>query len=345
METFNVGIERIFSSELISVEQLIFEFITILPISVGIGLIASMTGISGGAFKVPALIILFALTAELASAASLLSAMFVAITSSFGYYRQRPMPINLRIGLLLIIVTIPGTYTGIVIRTIIEEAHLLRMTFGILLFPIALKLLLALPYDLDRATGESKTAGFSQLSIKRLILSVMATFMAGVSAGLLGLGGGTIIVPVLCILLNFPILAAAATSMFTMIFTSAAGSLMNYYVFIQTEDMFAFLFYGLAMGAGMIIGGIIGPKYASKVDGRKLQRFFAFILVFPIVKMMTLGQLWLDPSSSNYLMATIGDIIIWLVIGVPLWVITSHRIKSRQEGSDQNYTGEVVLID
>ncbi len=345
METFNVGIERIFSFELISVEQLIFEFIAILPISVGIGLMASMTGISGGAFKVPVLIILFALTAELASAASLLSAMFVAVTSSLGYYKQRPMPIKFRIGFLLAIVTIPGAYTGIAIRTIIAEAHLLRLTFGILLLPIALKLLFAIPYDLDKATDDTKIVDYSQLSSKRPILSVLATFMAGVSAGILGLGGGTIIVPVLCILLNFPILAAAATSMFVMIFTSAAGSLMNYYVFVQTENMFAFMFYGLTMGVGMIIGGIIGPKYASKVDGRKLQRFFAFILIFPIIKMMTLGQLWLDPSDSNYLMATIGDIIIWLVIGVPLWVITSYRIKSRNEGSDQNNTGQVLLVD
>ena len=71
-------------------QQLIFEFTTIVLISVGIGIIGSMTGISGGAFKTPLLIILFALTAELAAAASLISALFVAVVSTVVYHRQKP---------------------------------------------------------------------------------------------------------------------------------------------------------------------------------------------------------------------------------------------------------------
>jgi uncharacterized membrane protein YfcA len=318
------------------VQQLIIEFSVIVIFSVGIGIIASMTGISGGAFKTPILIILFGLSAELSSAASLLSALFIAVVSSIGYYRQDPQLIRIRIGSLAVIATVPGTYVGVSLRTIVAHAHLLQLVFGIILFPVALKLLFAKSDDKEHTNGQKEMLSFSDLGRGRLALSIVAIFLAGILAGLLGLGGGTIIVPVLCIILEFPIIMAAATSMFTMMFTSTSGSIMNYLILMQTESMAVFLFYGLTMGVGMIVGGIIGPRYASRADSAWLQRLFGFLLIFPLIKMMTLGHLWLDPGGSNYILATIGDAIIWLVIAIPMWIISSRRMlpSNREEALD-----------
>ena len=310
-------------------QQLIFEFTLIVTISVGIGIIGSMTGVSGGAFKTPLLIILVALSAELAAAASLLSAVFVAIVCTIVYYRQDPQLIDFRIGGLSVIVTVPGSYAGVVLRTIVAQAHLLQLLFGAILFPIALKLLLTHADDEEHTNGQRKVRTFSQLSRNKLAITIVALFLAGILAGLLGLGGGTIIVPVLCIILGFPMLMAAATSMFTMVFTSSAGSLMNYFLLVQSGSLIVFLYYGVTIGVGMIVGGMIGPRYAARVDSVWLQKLFGFLLIFPLVKMMTLGHLWLDPGGSNFILATIGDAIIWLLIGIPLWIISSHRNKSR----------------
>lgn len=310
-------------------QQLIFEFTLIVTISVGIGIIGSMTGVSGGAFKTPLLIILVALSAELAAAASLLSAVFVAIVCTIVYYRQDPQLIDFRIGGLSVIVTVPGSYAGVVLRTIVAQAHLLQLLFGVILFPIALKLLLTHADDEEHTNGQRKVRTFSQLSRNKLAITIVALFLAGILAGLLGLGGGTIIVPVLCIILGFPMLMAAATSMFTMVFTSSAGSLMNYFLLVQSGSLIVFLYYGVTIGVGMIVGGMIGPRYAARVDSVWLQKLFGFLLIFPLVKMMTLGHLWLDPGGSNFILATIGDAIIWLLIGIPLWIISSHRNKSR----------------
>jgi uncharacterized membrane protein YfcA len=206
------------------VQLLIIEFTAIILISVGIGTLAGMTGISGGAFKVPALIILFALSAELAAASSLLSALFVAFVSTVVYYKQNPQLIEFRTGTLAVIATIPGSYVGISLRTIVAHAHLLQLAFGIILFPVALKMLFAKEEDKEHADGQKVMHSFSQLNRSKLVVSIIVIFLAGVSAGLLGLGGGTIIVPVLCIILEFPILKAAATSMYIMIYTTTIGS-------------------------------------------------------------------------------------------------------------------------
>ncbi len=317
-------------------QQLILEFTIIILISVVIGCVAAMTGISGGAFKTPLLIIFFSLSGEYAAAASLLSAAFVAVVSTIGYHRQKSGLIDFRIGSLAVIATVPGTYVGVTLRTIAAHAHILRFVFGILLFPIALKLLLSQSEDREHSNGQKRILSFSQLGRKKSVLSIVAIFLAGVLAGLLGIGGGTIIVPVLCIILEFPILMAAATSMFTMIFTSSVGSIINYFALAQTGGIDVFLYYGIAMGIGMIFGGIIGPRYASRVDSAWLQRLFGFLLIFPLVKMMRMGQLWLNPSGSSYFVSTIGDIIIWLVIGIPMWLHVAYRIKSKSKEPYQN---------
>jgi uncharacterized membrane protein YfcA len=326
------------------VQQLIIEFTFIVLISVGIGIVATLTGISGGAFKTPLLIILFFLSAELAAAASLLSAVFVAVAGSLAYYRQKTEAINFRVGLLLVIATIPGTYAGVILRTVFAHAHLLRFIFGIALFPIGLKMMMFIPDDNNETNGEGKVFRISQVSLKKQVMIVFVAFLAGISAGLLGLGGGTLIVPALCIILNFPIMVAAATSMFTMIFTTSAGSLINYITITETASVSVLLYYGLTMGLGMVIGGFIGPKYADRVDGFLLQRLFGFVLIFALVKMMSLGHLWLDPGGSDYLLATMGDVIIWLLIGIPMLILSHNRVRSRSSKTSQENIGSATPI-
>ena len=298
------------------------EFIVLLSIGVGIGILASMVGISGGAFKTPILIIIFGLVAEIAAASSLISALFVAVASTIGYYKKDQQLIGYKIGLLFIITTIPGTYFGILLRTIIGNREMLVFIFGLVLFPVALKLLLAMPRIQNHKDEEKRAPHFNQMNRNKVVIAIFAAFFAGVLAGFIGLGGGTIIVPVLCILLEFPMIAAAATSMFTMIFTSSTGTIMNYIFLFQTENGTVFLFYGLALGIGTLIGGLTGSKYAYYVNTAKLQRLFGFLLIFPLVTMMRLGHLWLDPSGSDYFLGTTGNAIIWLLIGIPIWLLS-----------------------
>jgi uncharacterized membrane protein YfcA len=319
-------------------EILIFEFSLLILFSFGVGFIASMIGISGGAFKIPFLIIVFGLGAELAAASSLLSALFVAVVCTVVFYRTDTRLICHRVGLLFVMTTIPGAYIGIVLRTIVADTQLLQMVFGIILFPVALKLLLVVS-DVEFLQNEEKCAPiFSHLNRKKLIVAIFSAFFAGVLAGLLGLGGGTIIVPLLCILLEFPLVAAAATSMFTMIFTSAAGSIMNYTYLIHTENLTTFLYYGTILGIGLVIGGLIGPKYAYRMNTVQLQRFFGFILIFPLVKMMSLGHLWLTPNVSDYILATLGDVMIWLMIGIPAWFLSSYQIQRRRLQNEDGFS-------
>jgi hypothetical protein len=163
----------------------------------------------------------------------------------------------------------------------------------------------------------------SDLTDKRLAISLVGGFIGGISAGLLGIGGGAVIVPVLSVLMGLPMHAAVATSMFTMMFTASAGTAMN---FIQG---YINPYYAVALGIGMVVGAQFGSRLACRVNSVQLKRIFGLILVFPLVKMMKLGQMWLDPSASSILMSTVGDIIIWLLIVVPIGLFRLYQLKKQ----------------
>jgi hypothetical protein len=118
--------------------------------------------------------------------------------------------------------------------------------------------------------------------------------------------------------------------MFVMLFTSTVGTVMNLAIIPQTVTLSSFLFYSIALGIGLVIGAIIGPHYACKVDGVLLKRFFGAILTFPLIHLMSLGQLWLDPSGTNFLTSTIGDFILWILVILPCTIVWIYWYRNRK---------------
>jgi uncharacterized membrane protein YfcA len=311
-------------------QAMIVEVLLLTAYAIAVGTIASMVGIGGGIFNTPLLILVFFFNAQQASATALVAALFVAAASTPKYWRQNPRPIIPKAGLFLAITTIPGSLTGVFLRTLIAEDYILRLIFGISLFPVAIKMLFAKRRRNDDNKSEIEEYDFSALSQQRLAFSLFGAFIGGIAAGLLGIGGGAVIVPVLSLLMGLPMLAAVSTSMFTMIFTASAGTLLNYVTgFIDPV-------YALALGAGMVVGAQIGPPLAARVNAVQLKRVFGLVLVFPLIKMMRLGSLWLDPGNQYSVMSTMGDVIIWLGIVIPIGLIRFYQIRNSSEGSQSH---------
>jgi hypothetical protein len=73
------------------------------------------------------------------------------------------------------------------------------------------------------------------------------------------------------------------------------------------------------------------------VNTAQLQKLFGFLLIFPLVTMMRLGHLWLDPSGSDLILATIGNTIIWLLISLLSWMFSSYRDQRNKKGIQKNH--------
>ncbi|MEA2071586.1 MAG: sulfite exporter TauE/SafE family protein [Asgard group archaeon] len=111
----------------------------------------------------------------------------------------------------------------------------------------------------------------------RFYLTPLA-FVGGFVAGIAGLGGGIVMVPILHLIIGLPIHFSTATSAFIMIFSSiSAVSTAAINPEITMTGIWWPYVAGLAIG---IIGGTqIGAFVAKKVDSKALRLIFALALV------------------------------------------------------------------
>ncbi len=225
-------------------------------------------------------------TIEMAGGTSLAMIVFKALSSTSGYARQKR--IDYKVGLLLAITAIPGASLGRYSAEIIPE-ELLMLIFALFLLYVASRMIFN--YNL----GSFKLATNPKKGWKRrlidsdgnifqytvdLRLGLPLSFLSGISSGLLGIGGGALMVPVLHFVLSFPMHLAVATSVFVMIFSSISGvAVAVYYGHVQFD-------YALLLIAGAIVGAQIGANVAKRVSSKNLRRVFGLVLVLVSVRMI-----------------------------------------------------------
>ena len=236
-----------------------------------IGIIASMTGVGGGIFIVPILTFFYTFVVNSATGTSLTSIIFTAIASTLNYAKQKR--IYFKTGATLIITTAPGAYLGAWLATIMEE-RMLGLVFGAFLILVAIRMIIsALRTKAQKQAQSVRTDTELLHSGKTIIIGAGLSFFGGVASGLLGIGGGTLVVPILIVAMGMPIHYATATSMFTMIFTSISGVAR----YVQS-DLINFP-VALLLAAGTVVGAQIGAYTSKKISGRNLGLIFGIMLV------------------------------------------------------------------
>jgi uncharacterized membrane protein YfcA len=236
-----------------------------------IGIIASMTGVGGGIFIVPILTFFYTFVVNSATGTSLTSIIFTAIASTLNYAKQKR--IYLKTGATLIITTAPGAYLGAWLATIMEE-RMLGLVFGAFLILVAIRMIIsALRTKAQKQVQSVRTDTELLHSGKTIIIGAGLSFFGGVASGLLGIGGGTLVVPILIVAMGIPIHYATATSMFTMIFTSISG-VARY----AQSDLINFP-VALLLAAGTVMGAQVGAYTSKKISGRNLGLIFGIMLV------------------------------------------------------------------
>jgi uncharacterized membrane protein YfcA len=261
-----------------------FEFFILFLISIGVGIISSLTGIGGGSFIVPVLIMFFNISTHKAIGTSLLIVIFTAISSTFAYYKQKR--IDYKNGLYLIIGTIPGALIGSYL-TIFFSSRELALLFGFFLIFISFRIIYkAFKKDENnkkyREIKNKKYYSYVEIIDSKgevfkyyanTPLGIIFSIFAGISSGMFGIGGGALAVPIMHIIVGMPMHIAIATSMFTMIFTSISGVIGH----ILLGNVLIELAIPLCIG--IIFGTQIGALIARKLKARILEIIFGLILI------------------------------------------------------------------
>jgi uncharacterized membrane protein YfcA len=108
----------------------------------------------------------------------------------------------------------------------------------------------------------------------RDLLTVLAGLLVGVASGILGVGGGILLVPVMTIAFGLPQHLAQGTSLAAIIPTSAVGAV--------THDRRGNVLRraALYMALGGVAGAAVGALIALRLPREVLTRAFALMLLF-----------------------------------------------------------------
>ncbi len=247
-----------------------------------IGIIAAMTGVGGGIFIVPLLTLAYSLNPANAVGTSLATITFTAIAATLSYSRQKI--IFYKTGLLIAAATAPGAIIGAFLTSVISQT-LLGVIFGCFLIVVAARMVIENKQDnnrkIEKDTQKEEIKEKELLTNKtHLVAGLVFGFFGGIASGLLGIGGGVVIVPVMTLILSIPIHIAVATSMLTMIVTSIAG--VGQHVALGHINWE----FALLLASGSVLGAQVGSFASKKLSAKNLRRVFGLILVIVSIQMI-----------------------------------------------------------
>lgn len=230
-----------------------------LALGFGIGLSLGLLGGGGSILTVPALVYLVGQTPQAAVTTSL---AIVGANSLMGAMFHRAQgSLDWKVALTFGGAGMLASYLSANISNHIPPAILL-VTFALLMLVIGTMLFF-------RRSNETETA----YSPKPLTLVLASGAGVGLLTGVLGVGGGFLIVPVLVMLVGLPVQLAVGTSLVVIAMNSAAGFLGH--AGSGSFDLVMTLVFGIAGLAGTFAGA----KLSNRMSSSKLQTAFAGFVI------------------------------------------------------------------
>ena len=266
------------------------------------GLFGSLLGLGGGTLIVPILTLGFGLALIKAVGVSLVCVIVTSGAAS-GVYLERRVA-NLRLGMTLELFTACGALIGGLVAFLLPE-RVVQLLFGGLLVYVSLTMVRRrepdpVPDDGESRDGSDRVDGTSAAAnaapsgddsfvaslsgpgyrVRRLGFGAIGSVGAGVVSALLGIGGGTVKVPVMHVVMGIPLRVATATSNLMMGITASAGAV----IYLLRGGIDPYVAGPTAIG--VFIGASIGSRAAHRIDVRILRGLFVAILLYTAWQML-----------------------------------------------------------
>ena len=234
-------------------------FIIVLPL---ISFLYASVG-HGGASGYLALMALFSFAPEMMRSTALLLNLFVSGIAFYHYYQAGHF--NMKLFLYFALSSIPLSFVGGLLET---NPSFYKKTLGVILLFAIIKLL----YDF----GNKKI----QIRKVRLWQGLIFGGLIGFFSGLIGIGGGIILTPIILLFHWGDMKSAAAVSALFIFVNSASGLLGQVYLGAEI-NMGTFVLVGIAL-----IGGFVGSYLGSKrINNSVLRYILAFVLTLASIKL------------------------------------------------------------
>ena len=279
--------------------DLVLYLVVLALIAVAAGFVGSLTGLGGGVVVIPILVIFFQVPFVEAIGASVITILANSATTGAAYVSDRLT--DVRIGMFLEIVTVPGAIIGAVATVVLAHEDLqsaLLVALGVILIVLSIGGYLRRREDAPGAAtpdARSQRLGLRgeyldgrlnrsvpyEAADTNAALGVM--FSAGLISGMFGIGSGVLKVFALDGALKLPIKVATATSNFMIGVTACAGA----GVLLAAGYVNPVLVAPIAIGA--TVGALIGSRLLSGLASRTVRLAFLLVVVALAVEMVIRG--------------------------------------------------------
>lgn len=119
------------------------------------------------------------------------------------------------------------------------------------------------------------------MSITTIVSLLIIGLLAGMLSGLVGVGGGIIMVPMLVLLLGFSQHQAQGTSLAVLVVPVTAIAVFNYY-----KEGYINWKYAAVIAVFFVVGTYFGSKLAISLDQKMLKKIFGIVLIIVAGKML-----------------------------------------------------------
>jgi uncharacterized membrane protein YfcA len=270
-----------------------------------VGFLSGLVGVGGG-FLITPLLIFTGIPPIVAVSSG--AAQMTGTASGASYLHWRHGNIDFKMGMVLLIGSWLGGGFGVYLAKVLLRAgqfgNVVVFLYVILLGFIGVSMLIESLRAVARArapavagatapaTSHSKLSTLmgrlpwqTTFPASGVRMSVIGPLLLGAAVGILtslmGVGGGFVMVPVMIYLLRMPTKIVVGTSLFQLLFTTAAVSVMQAGINHSVDP-----FLALILIVGSVLGTKLGARLGARLPAEKLRLILALVVVAVAVKMV-----------------------------------------------------------
>lgn len=245
------------------------RWIRLVLIGLTAGFLSGLFGVGGGILIVPALLLLASFDQRTAAGTSLAAIVPMSVVGVVSYALGDS--VDWVAAALLAVGAIVGAQVGSHLLSRLPR-RALRWGFIAFLLVVIVSLFLVIP-------SREASIDFSAGSIAGLVVLGLVT---GVLSGLLGIGGGAVVVPMLILLFGASDLVAKGTSLLIMIPTALSGTIGN--MLRRNVDLPAAAVIGVSACTTTALGAVVAAAITPQLANLLFAGFLAAVATQLIVK-------------------------------------------------------------
>ncbi|PKP89772.1 MAG: permease [Alphaproteobacteria bacterium HGW-Alphaproteobacteria-16] len=279
--------------------------VVIVMLGLGVGLLSGMFGVGGGFLTTP-LLIFYGIPPTVAAASAASQVTGASVSGVFAHLRRQG--VDLHMGAVLIAGGVLGSGAGAILFRLLQATGqidtVIAILYVVMLGAIGWLMLTESLGSIRAARGGTVTRAkrrrhhpmVASLPFRwrfyrsGLYISPLAPLLLGFATGvltmLLGVGGGFILIPAMLYLLGMPAQVVVGTSLFQILFVSAAATMVHSVTTKAVDIVLAVLLL-----LGSVVGAQLGARFAARARPENLRLVLA-IMVLLVALQMLIGLAW-----------------------------------------------------